>query len=82
MKDIAERLYNLSQSLSFDSSYATMSVKRTLLEAVDNIVALREKLARLERDWDLRADGIRKARIVTQKLHRAEIKRLKARRAG
>jgi predicted nucleic acid-binding Zn-ribbon protein len=45
-----------------------------LAEAADEIVRLRDKLARLERNWDLRADAIRR----TQKLHRAEVKELRA----
>jgi hypothetical protein len=47
---------------------------RLLLEATNEIVRLRGKLERLERDWDLRADGIQKL----NKLHRAEVKKLRA----
>jgi protein phosphatase len=48
------------------------------VEANKEIERLRGKLARLERDWDLRADAIRR----TQKLHRAELKQARARWAG
>jgi len=41
MTPIEVRLRNLAKQLSFESSYATMSVRRTLREAADEIERLR-----------------------------------------
>lgn len=45
MSDIEERLRNLSKQISFDNSYATMSVRRMLREAADEIMILRARVA-------------------------------------
>ncbi len=60
----------------------SQSYARELARQVGELEAeneqLRDKVARLERDWDLRADGIRKYRLLIQKKHRAELKRARA----